>query len=58
MYNAFLLNISKFSLFLNNSSIASATLASLPLGKKVSNLSSTYLTYTSIKIDNLSFSFS
>ena len=40
MYNAFLLNISKFSLLRNNSNIASATLASLPLGKNLSNLSS------------------
>ena len=54
MYNAFLLKTSMFCLFLNNSRIQSAILASYSLGKKVYMSFVTYSTYSSIKIDNLS----
>ena len=54
MYNAFLLKTSIFCLFLNNSKIQSAILASYSLGKNLYISFVTYSTYSSIKIDNLS----
>jgi hypothetical protein len=54
MYSAFLLNMGKWSRFLNNSSIASAILASSSLGNKVNIWFVQCSTYKSTNNDNLS----